>query len=405
MDNKQHIDQFFKRVVEHYDLKPSNDVWNRIEEELNTGNTQHTKLPIMRYAAIFMAFLTLSLVTLPLSNYNFLSNNPVAFNPTAPIPSSVLIEPATISIDNTKSPKIATAAIAILPSTRNISSNALEINTIALSNIGFSRGKKSIIAPVVETDKQLMANESVSIIERVFNNDKSIESLGFKTFVDDEDHVSSKPAYTAKIKDLDKSGLYIGAAASYNQTSLLEYGNVFKGERPIQPSLKFGTSKSALVGYNFNNKIGIEAGYIYNAALGQNYVMSEENEIVEKSLSLTYDLIPVVAKIKVGKVSDVTNLPVVLNYVAGVQYGILKEARLPQDKRYDAAAEEVFKQTDLSVVLGLEYEVYMQDNIILTMGARGSFSNDISTHIEPLNDYAKRNFVFGLRASVSYLLN
>jgi hypothetical protein len=76
---------------------------------------------------------------------------------------------------------------------------------------------------------------------------------------------------------------------------------------------------------------------------------------------------------------------------------------MPQDKRYEESAMELFNETDLSVVLGLEYDIYVQDNIVISAGARGTFSNDISTHIEPLNDYAKRNFVFGLRGGVSYV--
>ena len=35
MDNKEKIDQLFKGVIERYELRPSSDVWNRIENELN----------------------------------------------------------------------------------------------------------------------------------------------------------------------------------------------------------------------------------------------------------------------------------------------------------------------------------------------------------------------------------
>ena len=93
-----------------------------------------------------------------------------------------------------------------------------------------------------------------------------------------------------------------------------------------------------------------------------------------------------------------------MNYIAGVQYGMLRDARLPQDKRYEETTEDLFKHNDVSMVLGLEYDVHVQDNIIISAGARGTFSNDISTHLEPLDNYAKRNFTFGLRAGVSYLL-
>ena len=227
----------------------------------------------------------------------------------------------------------------------------------------------------------------------------------FSGLEDDEEAQLIQPDKAITYKDYSMKGVYIGASGSYNQTSIIEYGNTFKGARPIQPSLKFGSSKGLMLGYNFNNKFGIEAEFIYNAIQGQNYVMSEDEQIVEKSLSLNYDLIPVVAKIKVGRISNITNMPVVLNYTAGIQYGMLREARLPQDKRYEETTEELFTDQDLSVVLGLEYDIFVQENLMLTLGTRGAISTDISTHSGPLSYYNKRNFVFGLRAGLSYAFN
>ncbi len=124
--------------------------------------------------------------------------------------------------------------------------------------------------------------------------------------------------------------------------------------------------------------------------------MSEGDEIDQKSLSLNYDLLPLTAKIKVGRISDLTNRPVVLNYIAGIEYGMLRSIRLPQDKRYEESTEDLFKQDEVSIVLGLDYDIYLQDNLYISVGAKGTFSNDISMHNAPLNEYAKRNFVFGL---------
>jgi len=413
VDNKHNIDQLFKRAVDNYELKPSADLWGRIEEELDTQEPTHTKLPLMRYAALLLVFISVCLLSVPLSKQNPLYTNPTAINPNTPIEANVAMDILTVATDQTAAIipiQVDIAKITTLKDGVTELEQSNTLNPFAATAIAFV-GKSDDLLLLPETSKDIMISASKnSIIDRIYNTDKSINVLGFNAFEaevnnSENDAILDAPSNTITYRSLDKSGLYIGTSGSYNQTSILEYGNVFKGGRPIQPSLKFGTAKGLLMGYNFSNKFGIEAEYIYNAVLGQNYVMSEDEAIVEKSLSLTYDLIPVVAKLKVGKLSDLTNQPVVMNYVAGVQYGILKEARLPQDKRYDASAEELFKDTDLSVVLGLEYEIYLQENIMFSIGARGTFSNDISTHETPFNDYAKRNFTFGLRGSVSYLLH
>lgn len=74
MDNKQQIDQLFKSVVENYELKPSADVWNRIEEDLNQNKTTHTSATIVRYAAILLVIIGVTFFALlfqktPLSVY------------------------------------------------------------------------------------------------------------------------------------------------------------------------------------------------------------------------------------------------------------------------------------------------------------------------------------------------
>ena len=136
---------------------------------------------------------------------------------------------------------------------------------------------------------------------------------------------------------------------------------------------------------------------MYNSIQGQNYVTSEDDEIIQKTLSLNYDQIPVTARIKVGKISDITNKPIILNYIAGVQYGIFANIAY---HRINAMNPPTIcsKDNDLSLVLGLEYEIHLQDNLNVSIGARYTINNDISLHDATLDDFAKRNFVFGLRA-------
>ncbi len=408
MDNKHHIDQLFRGVFEKYELKPSSDVWNRIENELDHTHKTPANIPYSRYAALLFIFVSLCFIAIPVNNKNTISQirnfteNPVVQEFVAT--ESIL----PISTERITSKEVAPVQIAKAnTNTRpEQTENTNTINSIIASNIkSHVQTADFIYPPAFMDEEEELSAENSDIIDRIYNSDVSIPLFSYDQIESEEEEEAvafqSKSVFS-NLKDFDMRGMYIGISGSYNQTSILEYGNFFKEERPIQPSLKFGTSKGFVLGYNFSNKFGIQAEYIYNSIQGQNYVMSEEGDIVQKSLSLSYDLIPVTAKIKVGRISDLTNKPVILNYSVGAQYGMLKSYRLPQDKRYETD-EKVFKEDEISLVLGLDYDVYIQDNLYISAGARGTISNDISLHDEPLTDNAKRNFVFGLRGSLNYV--
>lgn len=160
--------------------------------------------------------------------------------------------------------------------------NTNTINTIIASNIkSHVQTNDFIYAPAFMDDEEELTAENIDIIDRIYNSDVSIPLFSYDYIENegDEEYVAfqSKSVFS-NLKDFDMRGMYIGVSGSYNQTSILEYGNIFKEERPIQPSLKFGTSKGFVLGYNFSNKFGIQAEYIYNSIQGQNYVMSEEGK-------------------------------------------------------------------------------------------------------------------------------
>lgn len=405
MENNHHIDRIFKSGVERYELRPSDDVWNRIERELDqTKARTESRIPLYRYAAMVMVFISVALLSLP-AGRQFTAFNPPA-NPV--LPPAAAVSPAALTFTQIAAAVDQQPAIPqLITTTPRTTSNTKQVQMLTASAIEFPTPQEEFIfLPAMDEDEEYANNSALPAAARIFNTDEPIDMIAYSQIedgIDDAPELFESPDFIARYRDLDMRGAYIGVTGGYNQVSLLEYSNVFNDTRPIQPSLKFGTTKGIKFGYNVTNNFGVEAEYVYNALQGQNYIMSEDDEIVEKSLSLNYDLIPVMVKAKVGRISTITDQPIVLNYSAGVQYGILREARMPQDKRYEESAEELFKANDVSLVLGLEYDIYLNDNIVLSAGARGAISTDISTHVEPLNDYAKRNFVFGLHGGLSYV--
>ncbi len=415
MDNKNHIDQLFSGVFENYELKPSSDVWNRIENEMDNTHKAPKNIPYSRYAAVLFVFVSLCFLALPVNRRgeiaqirNYPIQNAEVFDANNAIASNDNI----IEVSEIKSPitNKKSNAVATISTQENVPGleNTNTLNSIIASKIKSHTQTDDFINPpaFMDEDQDLTA-DNMNIIDRIYNSDVAVPLFSYDYIASENDNEAEAVAFNGKnlqnnLHDYNMRGLYVGISGSYNQTAILEYGNLFKEERPIQPSLKFGTSKGFVFGYNFSNKLGIQAEYIYNSIQGQNYVTSEDGDITQKSLSLSYDLIPVTARVKVGRISNITHKPVVLNYVAGAQYGMLRSYRLPQDKLYEPT-DKVFKADEISIVLGLEYEVYIQDNLYISAGARGTISNDISLNDGLLSDSAKRDFVFGLRASLNYV--
>ncbi|MEZ5013481.1 MAG: outer membrane beta-barrel protein [Chitinophagales bacterium] len=427
MESKTHIDQLFRRVFESFEFRPSREVWFRIEAELDSKPVA-VPVPYARYASMLFLFFALCLISIPknrniftpVSSGNGFNTEKLAFTPAsaleteniqtaqdlrkASIQTEVPVERNSSDVPEMEAPAVEMIAAEPIRSTTEDMDFILIPNDIPAYTEQFASAEVQDADVIVPKVKEIQETESLATLERTIGASQPVAMLSYNNISYDylKDANIETPETDLAENQMNIGGMYLGLDGSYNQTSVLESGNVFKGERPIQSGMKFGVSKGLVLGYNFSNRVGIQTGYYYHSSLGQNYVMSEGGEITQKTLSLTYDQIPVLAKLKVGHVSDFTHQPIVMNYTIGMQYGLLTGYRIPQERRYEST-ENLFKKDEWSVVLGLDYDIYLQDRMFITLGARGTIGTDISSHIEPLNDYAKRNFTFGLHGSLNYM--
>ncbi len=410
MENNNHIDQLFKGVLKNFESRPLNDVWSRIEDRLNNEQTPVSRTRYFQYAAVVFAFLSLCLISVPLTRKANHPNNGIALElPTVTTIQNILnkseqaevIYPATAlemesDVQHTApQPKLNSERTILVAST-------IEDQIHPLTLTPFARNVEEFIYVPDATAQFNHQSHSKDPVERIYNLDVPMNALT-------AGEIEERGGYEVLDREIDDSklkielrGMYVGVNGSYNQTTLLEYGSIFRGERPIQPSLKFGISKGITIGYNFNNHFGLQGDYIYNSVQGQNYITSDEDVVTEKSLTLNYNQYSLSAKFKQARVSDLTEHPIVANYIVGTQYGVLRDYRLPQEKRWEST-ESLFKEYDWSLVLGLEYDVYVQENLFVSFGTRATIGTDISRHNEPLDDYAKRNFVFGVKGGLNYV--
>lgn len=446
MGRKKNIDDLIRENLSDFKQTPSPDIWERIESELYPPaitNPPKTYRTYFKYASALLVFLGSSALALIFTQQNSDSanaargydpvihaapygtlqlrnsqaNTPVlAYADDIPVhtntiqanqvrhatqnTNTVIAEvPVSEMEDITSNSSLQNADTDIITATRDASDNASIFTNEHIERIidNINTATESVVM-----SSTIPVEEDASIIAPSLNKVDKIESRYFTANTGDEE---VKQSYYQDADDyspqIHLKGISFGVAGSYNQTSVLENSNIFKGEKPIQPSLKFGTSKGVSFSYNFSNKFGIQAEYIYNSVQGQNYVLSEDENIIQKTLALYYNQIPVTLKLKVPRIAGITQKPFVTNYIAGIQYDMLSEYRVPQEKRI-SPPDDLFRDDAVSLVLGIDYDIYLSRQTYITLGARTSISNDISTHQYPLDDYAKHNFVFGLRAGFNY---
>jgi hypothetical protein len=446
---RQHIDEVFKEKLQNYQYQPSADLWNRIEAGIEssepelTEETTPTNTPGRSYkttvAGISFLLLFFSIYFRTAEDHFIASKYENAPSQTAYIakPHKKITDDITstqtgrttnLASENEQKATLRLQANNLIAQTSGKQKNNQDTGTETVDGYdesnSYTTGKEVLDMYVMSQN-----NSTVRILKDIATTTKPIQinstipvttdSAPIRThavspvpeitsrYFNYENHTANiKQKYYDEVTNyspqLNLKGFNIGVAGSYLQTSVLENGNIFKGDKPIQPALKFSTAKSITIGYNFNNRIGVQADYYYNTILGQNYVLSEDDKLVQKSLTLYYNQVPVTFKLKVPRISDFTQKPVVSNYIAGIQYGKLTEYHIPQEKLY-AGQNDLFKAYDLSLLLGIDYDVFLGDRTYLTLGARTAISNNISTQQYPFDEYAKRNFTLGIRASLNYM--
>lgn len=385
MGNNFDIDELFRNSIREFEAKPSKDVWSRIDRSLSKRTGKAPSFNIGRNLALSFLFFTLCLIPYP--GNQFASRGAHSLQT---LPVTRLSDPG-LGLNHNPGPIPEKLHTGFLQQTLQDQLETAGQYTRAQAKAdeaSLQTGTQTPPVPEPLKRHDFAASQPMSLNAHMLSGSDNAD-------------LNERDA-DISVHSMHLRGMSIGLVANYNQTSLLENENIFRNDRSIQPTLKFGVSKGLSIKYNFNNRFGIETGYLYNSVEGQNYVLSDDNQIVQKSLVLYYDQIPLLFDLKIAHISCLTHHPVSLNYIAGVQYGSLRQYRLPQEKRYETDDAQ-YKSSEWSFVLGLDYDIYLSSNLYLTAGARGSISNDISTHSDPHDQYAQRNFVFGLHGGLNYV--
>ena len=190
--------------------------------------------------------------------------------------------------------------------------------------------------------------------------------------------------------------------------------NVFGGkELAYKPT--FGVASGLRLGYTYKRHYGVELGYVFYSKQGQHYSETLNGLSAQRQVNLNYMHIPILLRYKFKeKASKKVSSPWVINL--GMQVGILQSASITHTgneypltgiPNAEANHKDYFKPTDLSVVFGVEKEIYLNRFLLMGLGLRTTYSGDINAEDWPvLKDVdshdQSHNFTFAFTVSINY---
>jgi|GEM_PF-3543800 len=450
------IDNKFRSKLSNYSAKPSIDIWDKIEDELDSKPAFFAQfksvLPIAASLAVgfliaFLIFNDFSKATtdikladdgysntidnkaikteLPViqkrsaNNKNSVSNAVTANNSgknelavVAELPNNNV----TTAIENTGKAIITSKQIA--PIAKLVSNNEVKTPPI--------EGETPMLASAKEFKKGLKESEKFDEADFKAFKERVLEAPMMSitpmaaplsvqgTILGNNASEKSDNRFTKLFKNSELQtqlmgirGFSVGPKYSVNNTWILnKSGKIDKDSELKEITYKptFGQAYGVRLGYDFNHSYGIGVDWIINSAQGQKYLdVNKDMTTVERRAELNYMHVPVTFKYKWSKMSALTSEPVVLNYHLGVQYGYLKSAQINVNSDV-IEASDILKKHELGIVFGLDYDFYLNKSLFLTMGARGSYGSDIKAFPLLVTDETQKsnNLLLGLSAGLNY---
>lgn len=202
------------------------------------------------------------------------------------------------------------------------------------------------------------------------------------------------------------NGFHIGASNTLlNSWILNKRSSSIPFKNVIYP-LTFGYQYGATMGYSFGSKFGFEVSLL-RANQGQRISQLIDFDSIDSEVRLNYMHIPFAFKYKWEQFSSITNNPIVLNYLFGLQYSKLLSMH-GQFHNDIILTDDIERIEDIGFLIGLDYDIFLADNYFLTIGARSTFSSDLNAILSTIageTNTKTNNFTVGVKASINYLLN
>lgn len=223
---------------------------------------------------------------------------------------------------------------------------------------------------------------------------------------DKGDVISRTPKTISTLGNI--KGLYFGAEYVFTGTRMFQKNSAFYPllGNDAKYTMNRGYQYGVKVGYHFNLRMALELGWIINSAQGQSFSDNLYGKIpVNGSINLTYTQVPLLFKFKFARMSGITKQPVSLNVIGGVAYSHLKSSEMNLNTDRLENISQMVSRNELGVIVGLEYDIYVQQNLFVTFGARtGMFADTKFFKGYEKDEPRLHNFTLGASVAIHYQL-
>ncbi len=461
LNNSDNLDEFFRDKLKNYRTEPPKKTWGKINDQLNATN----RAPWTSYAEGFVliciiAGLMFGLYSYTpyllndssaskdlLSHFSALGEGPFAdvkqkkniekvkqkkqtqksklhANSTKQSPAHTSLNtPPTKNIEADSKPNIETPSD---PSLSHLSEPNNEATGVdGLSEQKEKKGDKKIKSnPVLKEEQTKVDSDEISanlLIEKTPELLSTMEGLKELSLLNNSKENSRPwefafqknpiPGYSQQeARKPAKNIFYAGINYTLNNTWIFNqntYGEFNNSE--LNYKVDFGSAYTFLGGFERNEKFGVQLECKLYSLQGQKYEDNLYNGHVKREVNLHYSSFPLIFK-WINTVSQTDKSKVRFNVLLGIQYDRLKDATI-QVNEEKVNAMDKFKPYDVAGVLGAETNVYVFDNIYITLGVRGSVSSNINDKDYPvqrersgfLGSYDKsHNILFGVNGGLHY---
>ncbi len=204
-------------------------------------------------------------------------------------------------------------------------------------------------------------------------------------------------------------GFHIGGFTSAHNNWILNPAlkeTITPNNKKLIHQLDFGYTYGLAMGYEFSRKWGLQLEWVVNSEQGQRFtkesLYSAASRNSDTDINLTYTYFPVLLKYRNQRMFSLTKQPLVINYIAGIQYGMLKSAEINIEN--PIVQDDLLQLSSWGFVWGMDYDFYLNKNYFLTFGARTSLSTSSDSRYKPVfpSTNTSNSLLIGLRASFNY---
>jgi hypothetical protein len=138
-----------------------------------------------------------------------------------------------------------------------------------------------------------------------------------------------------------------------------------------QAKVSYGKSYNVLVGYHLSNKYCLQTEWVINNTHQQQYIDYQNGKEVNRDLKVNFTQVNVLMKNKNEAFYFGNKLHTSFNYLAGINYSYVKSFTQQTDETISSVKGD-YQNNQYSIILGLEYQVFIHSSWIITSGLRSN---------------------------------